>query len=121
MTRRTRVFASLVALVALAFAQFTVSAHACEMAMKVAAASHGASHPEGCPDSGGDNLCKQHCQYGSAALDAAKPMPPLGDAVGPLLGVVPPPRQAHCRAAPSYAIPPSAGPPPELRFIALRI
>ena len=121
MKRRTRLLASLVALVTLAFAQLASSAHACEMAMKAAAASHAAGHPEGCPDAGTKNLCEQHCQYASAALDIAKPMPALGNAVGPLLAVVSLSHPVAMRTAPTYAVPPSAGPPPELRFTVLRI
>src|SRR6186997_1175294 len=60
MARRTRLLASMIAIVALLFAQFAVSAYACPMTGMGADTEMNA------------NLCERHCDYGNASLDQAK-------------------------------------------------
>ena len=120
MTRRARFLASLVALFAIAFAQLAIAAHACERmtAQRLAAATtedHGC-----CPDSGRTPQCAEHCNFGFASVDSAKPAS-IHAVTGPFLGVVaqPPILAATLRLA--SLVPPASGPPPPLRFFALRI
>ena len=75
MNRRSYRFASLLAIVALLFAQAMASVHACDRftAAKMLPAATGAGHPAGdCCDPGAprpDPLCDNHCQQGKQALD----------------------------------------------------
>jgi len=121
MTRRRRYFASLVALVTLAFGQFMVSAHACERLASTAIAAGVADHPEGCPEAIRSPLCAEHCGYGAASIDTAKPVPAAGDVIGPFLGTIAAAGAVAVRSAMAFPVPPLAGPPPAIRFIALRI
>ena len=121
MTRRTRFLASLVALVTLAFAQFTVSAHACSLMAAAQVTSSQAGHPDCCPDASPSNVCAGHCSYGAASLDWAKPLPAIADAVGPYLGMVPATPVTRMQASISHPVRALAGPPPALRTFALRI
>src|SRR6185436_19433405 len=58
--RRSRLFASMVAIAALLFAQFAVSAIACPMTGMGPDTEMNA------------NLCERHCDYGNVSLDQAK-------------------------------------------------
>jgi hypothetical protein len=58
--RRTRLFASMIAIVALVFSQLAVSAFACPMTGMAPDMEMSA------------NLCERHCDYGNASLDQAK-------------------------------------------------
>src|SRR5258708_34368910 len=70
MTRRIRIFASLIAAAALLFSQLAVSAYACPMEAPAQAAA-----PGDCDEAlANPNLCERHCDYGSASLEAAKPV-----------------------------------------------
>ena len=110
--RRTRLFASMIAIVALLFAQLAVSAYACPMTGMG-------------PDTETNaNLCERHCDYGSASLDQAKS--PAGVALA-IPGVVrisiatlPPQPQVTARTL--RATWPAAGhAPPLIRTTVLRI
>ena len=78
MERRSRRFASLLAVLALLFAQALASVHACDQfnggKMTVAAKAHG--HPAGdcCDDGKGqpDPLCDNHCQQGKQATESGQ-------------------------------------------------
>ena len=120
MKRRTRFLASLVALFAIAFAQLAIAAHACERMTAQRLAVTQAQDHGCCPDSGRTAQCAEHCNYGFASVDSAKPAPAYA-ATGPLLGVVAEPAALASTVRLSGLVPPTAGPPPELRFFALRI
>lgn len=122
MTRRTRSLAGLLAVFALAFAQLAVSAFACQLASPEPAPMAMGHHPEGCTGPVENaNVCNQHCQYGSAATDAARPLPALDAAVGPVVAVIAAPRETLRAAYASPAFSPANGPPPDARPLALRI
>ena len=118
MKRRTRFLASLVALFAIAFAQVAIAAHACERmdAQRVAAAGeeHGC-----CPDKGITAQCAEHCRFGFASVDSARPLP-VFVVTGPLLAVLEPVPASTTPQRCAFESP-APGPPPPLLFIALRI
>jgi hypothetical protein len=128
MTRRIRTWSAALAALALVFAQFVVSAHACQ-GREAPARSPAAVHHEGCggdpvvdPAPANGNLCQQHCQYGDASLDGAQPDLPVADFAGPALRVVlgePVLRTADGR--PSWRRAQAAPPPPAILFGVLRI
>lgn len=112
--RRTRLFASMIAVVALLFAQLAVSAYACPMTGMADMADTEMNA----------NLCERHCDYGNASLDQAKA--PSVQALAADSGV----RIAPVRASPQPQVTartlraawPAAGPaPPLIRFTVLRI
>lgn len=110
--RRTRLFASVIAIAALLFAQFAVSAYACPMM-----------------GMGGDtemnaNLCERHCDYGNVSLDQAKSPSAMAVALQSVerltVAVLFPQPQVTARTP--RATWPAAGPaPPLIRFTVLRI
>lgn len=125
MTRRRRTFAAALAAFALVFAQFAVSAHACEA---ISVPGQGAtSHPEGCAgampeEDAGINVCEQHCQYGDASFDSNPPgpsaLPPSGASLKVEMSTDPAAETSpRLRRAP----PAAAAPPPALLFGVLRI
>lgn len=120
---------SIIGVVALLFAQFTVSAYACPMdapGASVGTTRDGQTMRKEQPASDGNNrgspnLCLAHCLSGSANMDQLHP-PTLPDVV--LLGVVlllsvpaPPPSPIVITPDLRY----STDPPPRLRFSVLRI
>jgi hypothetical protein len=122
MTRRRRTVAALLAAFALVFAQVAAAAHACETKMQAGTARQVAAHPECCPRADTtDNVCAQHCEYGSASVDGAKPLPAIDGATGPLVAVLAAPRVS----GPALGIPSvfdsAHGPPPDARPLQLRI
>jgi hypothetical protein len=122
MTRRRRTVAALFAAFALLFAQFAVSAHACEARARAAVTHDATMHPDACPDAkSGTNLCSQHCQYGDANFDLAKPVPAIDAAVGPVVAVLVAPRTTASTVAVRAIAPAAQGPPPDARPLALRI
>jgi hypothetical protein len=122
MTRRRRTVAAFFAAFALLFAQLAVSAHACAFAGQGVVHHEAAAHPEGCPDADGNaDLCSQHCQYSSASVDAAKPMPAIAAAVGPVIALLAAPRDPGTATLVLCAFSPAYGPPPGARPLPLRI
>lgn len=105
-------FASMIAIVALLFAQLAVSAYACPMAGMGADTEMNA------------NLCERHCDYGNASLDQAKSPSPMALAVQAVAhdAFAAPSTQPQVTARTLRATWPAAGPaPPLIRSIVLRI
>jgi hypothetical protein len=122
MTRRRRTVAAWFTAFALVFAQLAVSAHACALADRAAMSHAAAAHPEGCPDMNKSaDVCSQHCEYGNASVDAAKPLPAIDTAAGPLVAVLSAPRVSGPGLAVLSVFLPAHGPPPEARPLPLRI
>jgi hypothetical protein len=122
MTRRRRTVAAFVAAFALAFAQLAVSAHACAFAGQSVMNHAAPAHPEGCPDADANaDLCSQHCQYGAASVDAAKPLPAIDAAAGPVIALLAVPRNPGPVTLVLPAFSPAYGPPPGARLLPLRI
>jgi hypothetical protein len=122
MTRRRRTVAALLAAFALVFAQFAASAHACEMKNMGGVSNGSAAHPQGCPEADQDlNACAQHCQYGTASVDATRPLPAIDSAVGALVAVLAAPRISGPAPVVLAALTPAHGPPPDARPLQLRI
>jgi hypothetical protein len=122
MTRRRRTVAALLAAFALVFAQVAASSHTCELKNMGGAAHEAAAHPQGCPQADTDaNTCEQHCQYGAASVDVAKPFPAIDGAAGPLVAVLAAPRVSGPAPVVLFAFLPAHGPPPDARPLQLRI
>ena len=129
MTRRRRSVAASIAALALAFAQFAVSVHACALheapADPEVKAHHEACHKmaaqEEAPANG--NVCQEHCRYGSASVDNSPPLAALADPVGPVLRLqLPDAAVASADFRPAWRLPPAAAPPPPaILFGVLRI
>ncbi len=119
MPRPVRILAASLAACALVFAQMAVSAFACPGQASPAALEK--MSEEGCPDLGSANLCQEHCNYGKASVDSAKPLPALAQATGPLLWVAVPLAASSHGLVPARRIAPAVGPPPLVLFGALRI
>lgn len=116
---------SIISVIALLFAQFTVSAYACPMAANWVTEAGKVSlqepHPDGAADADSPNLCLAHCHGDAANVDQSQP-PLIPDAV--LISLVPL-ANAPCTATIPIRIAPdlrhSIHPPPWLRFSVLRI
>ena len=107
--------------VALLFSQWAVAMHACG-GMPASPAAHAANDARDpcCPDPAAPNTCVQHCDYGHATVDAAKPVPTLDVTLGPALTVTfagLAQFNARVDRAPVFA----PDPPPSIRFSVLRI
>ena len=112
MARRTRLFASMVAIAALLFAQFAVSAYACPMMGMGAETEMNA------------NLCERHCDYGTVSLDKAKTpsATPLAVPSTARIAIAAFSPQPQVTARTLRATWPAAGPaPPLIRTTVLRI
>jgi len=120
MTRRARLLTAVTAAAALLFSQLAVSAYACPMAATVMAA---ASAQDGCDEVMADmTLCPSHCDYGSASVDAAKPLQAPPVAIPASLKVALPDVTIASISAPSpHAASGPSPPPPLSRFTVLRI
>ena len=120
MTRRTRLLAAVTAAAALLFSQLAVSAYICPMA---APGMEAASAQDGCDEAMVDlALCHSHCDYGSASVDAAKPLQALPVAIPASLKVALPDIATVSSAAQSPHVASGPSPPPPLsRFTVLRI
>jgi hypothetical protein len=118
MSRRNRLFTAVLAAAMLLFAQLAVSAYACPMAAQAPEMAQA-----GCDeDMGSVNLCEQHCDYGSASFDAAKPLQASPVAVLPSLRIELPDPLVSSIVAPRARIAAGPAPPPPLsRFTVLRI
>lgn len=122
MTRRTRSIAGLAAAFAFAFAQMAAAAVACQFQGPAPEAMEMAGGHEGCESAAENpNVCDHHCQYDAAAKDAAKPLPALDAAAGPVVAVIAAPSQSLPPGFRSPAFSPANGPPPEARPLPLRI
>ena len=127
MCRSRRILAALFAAFALIFAQFAVSAHACDFASRAMAADVAPGH-ECCNEdaagtnSAGSNLCVEHCQYGQASFDGGQPSPGLVDATGPSLRVDAGDAVTAADGRPAWLlVSPAASPPAAILFGVLRI
>jgi len=130
MVRRQRFFASVLAALAIVFAQLAVAAHWCDTvrASTPAEATEVIAHHTDChevavPDTDtNDNLCQAHCLYGSASVDTGSPVPPAVDFAGPVLFLLVPASEpaSSLRRAERFA-PVAAPPPPAILFGVLRI
>ena|SRR5260221_14313172 len=118
MTRRSRFFTALVAATALVFAQLAATAFACPMESPSPAIAQG-----DCDEvMMNTNLCQNHCDYGSASFEAAKPVHASPVALPACLRLDVADVAAASIAAPSpFAAPGPAPPPPLARFTVLRI
>ncbi len=117
MSRRSRFLASLVALLALLFAQLAVAAYDCPQLKEQRKAERTCDHDI----TATPNLCIEHCAYGEASLGSAKPAPSAPDLPGIPVTASPEALPAFARVA--LRVPASATPPPPLiaRFTVLRI
>lgn len=116
--RRSRLFAALVAIVGLLFAQMAISAFSCPQMGGNAAVAE-----SGCDEAMvvNANLCEQHCEYGQASFESAKSPASPPALAGPFLRVhALVAEQPRGQAIESRHSP--AGPaPPLIRFTVLRI
>ena len=128
MARRRRIASAFFAVIALVFAQFAVSAHACPFQGEPAKPKMSAHHvccdeeqsPQPSPVTG--NVCESHCQYGHATFDNAQPVPAAADSTGPGLRVALPVEATFADARPAWRfVPAAAPPPPAILFGVLRI
>lgn len=120
MNRRIRrLSTAFVAMLVLLMSQLAVAAHVCSMAGSHVQMS--AMDADDCSGPAGANMCDQHCQFGHAAVDPAKPVPALDVTTGPSLNI------QHTFPVPGLALrspretPPPPQPPPAIRFSVLRI
>ena len=128
MTRFSRNFASVLAILALVFAQLAASAHACALHQERVPAEVTAHHAQ-CGESGAQeqapsdsNVCSAHCQYGHASHDAGAPDLPPAALAGAFLRVEPvAPKRPPASRAGSRLVPQAAAPPPSILFGVLRI
>ena len=128
MTRTRRPFAALLAVVAIVYAQMSVSAHACtvsgELAQDEVAAHHvqcgGTGETDEAPVNA--NVCAEHCLYGHASFDNTPSAPAAIDTAGPSLRIdlLAPASSADSRPDWRFA-PAAAPPPPAILFGVLRI
>lgn len=118
MTRRARVFTAIAAAAVLLFSQLAVSAHACPMATPSPAMAH-----DGCDEATMNaNLCQGHCDYGSASVEAAKPLHASPVAILASLKVALPDIAVASMPAPApHVAPGPSPPPPRSRFTVLRL
>jgi len=128
MTRTRRPFAALLAVVAIVYAQMSVSAHACtvsgELAQDEVAAHHvqcgGMGEADEAPVNA--NVCAEHCQYGHASFDNTPPAPSAIDTAGPSLRIDLPAPASSADSRPAWRFAPAAAPPPPaILFGVLRI
>ena len=107
---------------ALLFSQWAVAMHACAAAGMAVPSAHAASnaHAPCCPEPAVPNTCEQHCAFGHAAVDAAKPHAFADVTLGAAL-VVPAvePARFGVRLDRPAAVAPD--PPPSIRSSVLRI
>ena len=119
--RSHRALHAVLLVLALLFSQWAVAAHACAVASGVASVkASSAGHAPCCPQPAAPNTCEQHCAYGDATVDHAKPLPALDVTLGPALAV---PIAEPARLRPRLDRPPAVAPdpPPAIRFSVLRI
>lgn len=125
---RRRPFVVVLAVVALAFAQFAVSAHACTRGGQPAPAEVKAHHvgchempaPDEAPVDG--NICQEHCQYGTTSFDNAQPLAAIVENVGPVLRIELAETGEQAEAPTARRLAPTAAPPPPIiLFGVLRI
>jgi hypothetical protein len=128
MNRRQRVVASLLAMIALLFAQAVISAHACAFPGQRPAVEFAYAH-ECCNEDGGtageavvDVVCVEHCQYGKATFDGGQPASGIVTSPGAALRVEVPDvaGSAELRHEWFQAVP-APSPPAAILFGVLRI
>lgn len=112
---RFRPLTALVTVLALAFAQLAVAAHACTKFERAHAAvayppCHGSQSHE--QPAASDMLCAQHCQHGDASFDNGQPAPAAVDNAGPLLRVELANPDGSTDAGAAWRFMPEAAPPP---------
>jgi len=125
MYRRHRLLAAVLAVVALLFAQFAVSAHACRAPGEATPVTASATHDccnegdAGAPDA---NLCLAHCQYGKVSFDGGHAVmtapPPEGPALRVDLAAA---DRAEAGSRAAGLLPPASEPPVAVRFGVRRI
>ncbi len=128
MIRSRRPFAALLAIVAIVFAQMSVSAHACTAPGEPAGDEVAAPHTQ-CGGMGeadeasvNVNVCAGHCQYGHATFDNTPPTPAAIDTAGPSLRIDLPAPASSADSRPAWRFAPAAAPPPPaILFGVLRI
>lgn len=129
MTRASRRFVAKLLIAAMLFLQLAVAAYACpgfsqadDMSMSAAMAEE--MPMEGCTmgDQVQPNLCKQHCEQNSQALDQSPPAA-LALPVLPLLAVVTTEPEPRCAVseAPREFLARATAPPSAIRFCVFRI
>jgi hypothetical protein len=118
MPRPIRILAASIAACALVFAQLAVSAFVCPGQDGQAALER--MSEAGCPDLDPANLCQQHCNYGEASVDSAKPLPGLAQTASAVLWFPATLAAPHSLVPPGHIVP-ATGPPPLTLFGALRI
>jgi hypothetical protein len=118
--RKHRFVHATLLVVALLFSQWAVAMHACAVAVPAVSAHATGAHDPCCPDPVAPNTCEQHCAYGAAAVDPAKPAATLDVTLGPalVLRTLEPARALVRIDRPRVA---ATDPPPSVRFSVLRI
>lgn len=118
--RSHRILSAALVVVALLFSQWAVAMHACGMTASSAVHAASEAREPCCPDPVAPNTCVQHCEFGDATVDAAKPVPTLDVTLGPALEVAFVERvHFHARLDRPLVVAPD--PPPSIRFSVLRI
>jgi len=126
MTRRRRSFAAALVALSLAFSQFAVSAHACELP-SMAGPDSTVSHPECCDGAAlekdaGTNVCERHCHYGDVSFHSSPLLPMAMPSPGAILRVELSLDPVGAAPAGIWRRPPAAAtPPPAILFGVLRI
>lgn len=118
--RSHRIVSAAFVVVALLFSQWAVAMHACGSMTSPSAHAASDARDPCCPDPAPLNTCVEHCGFGHATVDAAKPVPTLDVTLGPALAVTfVEPACFHARADRPPVVAPD--PPPAIRFSVLRI
>ena len=118
--RKHRLVHAALLVVALLFSQWAVAMHACAVAMPALSTHATGTHDPCCPDPVAPNTCEQHCAYGAAAVDPAKPAAALNVTLGPAL-VLRTLQPAHALARIDRPPVVATDPPPSIRSSVLRI
>lgn len=118
--RSHRVVCTVFVVIALLFSQWAVAMHACGMLTGASAHAAGDARDPCCPEPVAPNTCAQHCDFGHATVDAAKPVPTLDVTLGPALAVAfAEPAHSRLRVDRPPVVAPD--PPASIRFSVLRI
>jgi len=121
MNRFVRRLTALFAIAALLFSQLAVSAYACPADRVDQATAAENSTMNGCDELATPNLCDQHCDYGSATLQASV-APPFTADLAPLPWRLEPVQSGALRPAHfAHEFPRRVDPPPLVLFGFLRI
>jgi hypothetical protein len=118
--RLRRISTALIAMLALLMSQLAVATHVCELMGAAPVAAQ--AMPPDCGDTVKDlNACERHCDFGSSAVDLAKPLAALDVMSGPVMRLDRPFISPFLAVLALLATPPPPQPPPTLLFSVLLI